>query len=519
MMKKPFSRVGWILGSVVYALFFALGAQIDSAHACTLPGTLIRFLPALAAALLILRLILSGLDRLPALRPAERRLPLLLCQGVILFCWLPMFLTHYPGSFVYDTIQEMHQVASGHYTVFHPVLHMLFMRLCMSLIGITGSFEKCLAICTLLQMLLLSLLFALCCASLSRTAGRRAELAACAFFALYPVHMAMSVNFVKDTLFSGFFALYVTLLLEEAEVPLPLRRRCLLLLSGILACQLRNNMIYAAAVFCLFLLLIRPVRRLFPMALGVVLLSLGMQAGIRMAVHAAPGNTREMLSVPAQQLSLAYREHPEAFSEEDTAMLDSLFPTKSYLLYTEDIADPVKDQLDDAWFSAHRGEAAALWLRIGLRCPGSYISAFLRLMLPAYYPYASWHFTADWLEVGFDGLALTQGYGIEPLQQTHRFEDIRAWLKDNLWKNGASGIPVLRLLFNTGVLFWLCGLCLVLAACRGNLRCSGVLLLPFLLWGTYLLGPVMQGRYAYPFVCALPAMLAAVLRKTDDSGC
>ena len=30
--------------------------------------------------------------------------------------------------------------------------------------------------------------------------------------------------------------------------------------------------------------------------------------------------------------------------------------------------------------------------------------------------------------------------------------------------------------------------------------------LPVLLFGTYLLGPVMQGRYIYPFVCCLPVL-------------
>ena len=35
-----------------------------------------------------------------------------------------------------------------------------------------------------------------------------------------------------------------------------------------------------------------------------------------------------------------------------------------------------------------------------------------------------------------------------------------------------------------------------------------MLALPVLLYMTYLLGPVMQGRYLYPFVCILPTLLA-----------
>lgn len=35
----------------------------------------------------------------------------------------------------------------------------------------------------------------------------------------------------------------------------------------------------------------------------------------------------------------------------------------------------------------------------------------------------------------------------------------------------------------------------------------GAAMLAILLWGAYLLGPIMQGRYLDPFVCALPVLL------------
>ena len=37
--------------------------------------------------------------------------------------------------------------------------------------------------------------------------------------------------------------------------------------------------------------------------------------------------------------------------------------------------------------------------------------------------------------------------------------------------------------------------------------------LPLLLLGTFLLGPVMAGRYIYPFVCSLPVAAAAAEKK------
>ena len=50
---------------------------------------------------------------------------------------------------------------------------------------------------------------------------------------------------------------------------------------------------------------------------------------------------------------------------------------------------------------------------------------------------------------------------------------------------------------------------------EGKAGLAGVL--PLMLLATFLLGPVMAGRYIYPFVCALP-VLAGRTRKLKSSG-
>ena len=79
----------------------------------------------------------------------------------------------------------------------------------------------------------------------------------------------------------------------------------------------------------------------------------------------------------------------------------------------------------------------------------------------------------------------------------------------------AADIPLLRWVFNAGLVIWLMGLCVLHAMYAGRWKRFAVLLLPVLLWGTYLLGPVVQGRYVYPFVCLLPLMLAVCKTKEE----
>ena len=73
---------------------------------------------------------------------------------------------------------------------------------------------------------------------------------------------------------------------------------------------------------------------------------------------------------------------------------------------------------------------------------------------------------------------------------------------------GADGIPVVRWLFNTGAVYWLLLLLVLYDLYGGRYDRFALSLLPVMLWGTLLLGPVMQGRYLYPFSCVLPLFAA-----------
>lgn len=518
-MNRPSARGRMLIllfGAAMYAALFALLSQIDESGTCSLGKAFVRFLPALPVALAALWLLLCALPRAmnkrlkPIVRDeGEKRFGTPVAFALILLSFVPMFLVFYPGSFMYDTQRQTFQIAGNAYDMFHPLLHTLMIRFALSFLDRMGSFERCAALYSLMQMTLLAACFALTCASLSRIRSRRAAHWAVLFFILYPAHMAMASNCIKDVLFSGFFALFVTLCVEEACRGLSRGHCALAIVSGILACLLRNNMIYAAIVWVVILLIFgRRMKRLLVMALTVIVLAQGANAALGAWTDAAHGSVAEMLSVPIQQLARAYRERPECFTEEDIACMDALFPEQAYLLYEPTLSDPVKNAMDTGWFSAHRMEALALWARIGRQCPGVYVDAFLNLTLPSLYPYSQYRVAQPYIEVGLQNHVLTGPFAQPDMTSPARFEGIRQWLDEHIYKTGADDIPVVRWLFNTGAIFWLCGLCVLAAAIRGDGRRLLVLALPVLLYMTYLLGPVMQGRYLYPFVCILPTLLA-----------
>lgn len=195
--------------------------------------------------------------------------------------------------------------------------------------------------------------------------------------------------------------------------------------------------------------------------------------------------------------------------------MDTYLRDRGYERYNPTLADPVKWCFNNEAFEADPAGAAKLWLSIGRKCPNIYLDAFLDLMLPFLYPTTTYRVTPEYIDSGSYGGVLTALYTQPPIVHPSRFDAVRAWLDVHIWANGADEFPLLRWVFNAGLVIWLMGLCVLHAMYAGRWKRFAVLLLPVLLWGTYLLGPVVQGRYVYPFVCLLPLMLAVCKTKEE----
>lgn len=274
---------------------------------------------------------------------------------------------------------------------------------------------------------------------------------------------------------------------------------------------MRNNMIYAMAAWAVLLLLWRKrYLRLAGYGLLIVVLSRCVNAGLVTATDAQPGKAVEMLSVPIQQLARARLYAPECFDEAQLELMDAVFCTEEfpegvYLMYEPTISDSVKNRLDDEQVRERLPELAKAWASVGLRCPGVYLDAFLNLALPSLYPYSAYRVRAPYIEVGGDA-ALTSPFGLPRMVRPRRFESIRTWLDERIFLTGADDHPVFRWLFNIGGIFWLLLLFTLYDVYCGRWDRVAACLLAVLLYGTYLLGPVMQGRYLYPFICTLPLL-------------
>ena len=498
-------------GAGIYAVLYALYSQIDQWGQLKLGiwGTVGRFALAYPIALLVLMLLFVYVMPRMEVSPDTPGCGKSFCvRGVwlLLLCaYTPMFLIVFPGSFTYDSMTQIAQIASGQYDAFHPLLHTLMIRACLSLYDVFQSMERCGAVYSVIQMILVSGLFAQTCGVISKIVSCRAAWWSAVFFALYPSHFAFASNCTKDVLFSACIALFLALCLEEiTDGNLRAGQRVFRLAMGTLACLLRNNMIYAMAVWAVVLLFAG--KRLRPIAVcGIlsVVLSFSLNSALIRGLHADDGNVREMLSIPMQQLARAKLYAPEVFDEEESALLDELIADQAYQHYNPTISDGVKNALIEERFLENPKQAFGLWLSVGRKCPKVYLDAFLNQTCASMYPYTEYMHNFAYIDIG-SGRALTAPFGLPPIHPPARFEKARTWLHEHLFKNGADEHPVFRWIFNTGLVFWLLLAHVIYEIYLGIRARVLVFFLLVLLWGTYLLGPIMYGRYLYPFVCALP---------------
>ena len=517
-------RAAALLGGMMFSLLLALGWQMEHWGTCRLPAVL------LAAALLTLpfaallafafegrwkRLIPARLRAFPDVRgpfcPAR-------AAALLMLCYLPMLAIAFPGSFAYDAPFQIRQVMTGAYSTHHPLLHTLLLGGCVALGRALGNITLGAALYTLVQMVLLAACFALTCASIARRCGEKSARRALLCFGLYPLHMFMAVNATKDVLFGGFFALTLALSLELAEGGNGCGLYAGMLTSGALAMLLRNNAVYAAAVWIVLLIPVcmkkgkgvrASLRRRLALpacAAAAMALALCVNALLAAATGAARGDAREMLSWPIQQLARARLTQEDRLTAEEKQAIDELMPGEAWRQYDPTVSDPVKFAFDTQRLMEDPGRYARVWLSVGRKCAGTYLDATLALTYPFFYPYSEYRVSGYYLQMGISTEQLEQWCDFDWIGSASAAPRVLASLTWRFGAKGAMQIPVVGWLFNTGAIVWVMLALILREAYFGRWRRFAVSLLPMLLWATFLLGPVMAGRYIYPFVCALPVL-------------
>lgn len=225
---------------------------------------------------------------------------------------------------------------------------------------------------------------------------------------------------------------------------------------------------------------------------------------------------KEMLSVPFQQTARTFAAYPEDVSVEEFAAVNAVLPAESLAaLYNPDLADPVKESYklhnskiegSFAYADEHPDALGAylrVWASMGLRHPGTYVSATVANTYAYFYP-------GTVIDVDGTRPVLLLGQIGEPINLTY---DAHYLMPEGVVKAASDAVqgtlswPGARFLYGAGAYVW------ALVAAAAYLvharRWEGlVVCVPAAMLVLTVLGGPLNGhlRYVMPMIAVLPLL-------------
>ena len=453
---------------------------------------------------------------------------LFLVWGVIFVCWLPAYLVCFPGILSYDIVNQTRDalgvIADNHHPVLHTWLIRVFMRLGE---GVFNSYETGIGFLALIQMLLLSYALVRVVLLLKKYKVPMPVVVGTALCsALWFMNACLSIAMIKDALFAAFlvlFACHFTEIVIEPEQYVKKKLNLILLaVIGFFLCATRNNGFHIY-LFCfggLALFRIRNIKKIkgYIALIAVIVLPVLIfkiySGPVFDAWDIKPGQVREALCLPIQQLKRVDAHRADQLSEEQVTRMHYYFYDQknaaasdsghAYEPFTADCAKSVFDS------ESYNNDPIAFWkfyLEIGLHFPKDYVVAFLSNTLGHWYPgqdefsYVEYdNYPPDWFVVPLERKSLIK---LEAIDNFYRSLCQSTFLRT---------IPVLNIAFVSGYISWLVLLVMILAwkNFKQYIRMFPVFLPLIGQFGIMLLSPMASYRYSWPLFLLLPIGFTAI---------
>ena len=527
---------------------------------------------------------------------------------------LVSLLAVYPGFFVYDAAEELAMVETRTFSTHHPLLHVLLLGgSILAVHKVTGSYNLGIFCYMLFQMAVMDAVFAALIREMGHgkivmrgsvsgeagaangegtlaekqdTAGARCsgkwsgiQIFGILWLAFCPVVTMFVLCSCKDGLFAAallLMTMYLKRILcgraretEQAaddesakkEVQSQSRRdRIGFVVSGTLMMLLRNNGVYAYAVFVViigaagFVRWIRSAMashegdgekgRASAIALFLLplLLYLGCSQGLAAATHADSSESQEILTVPIMQLARVWNAEPDSFSKEEKALMYELMASEEQTIDSEStdsesaadsdagtemlgweyynpvLSDQVKLRFRSDVYRLNRGAFWRMWLRQGLQHPAGYLNAWLMTSYGFWAPNAVVNcYRGNTVYTFTYGDSSYFGYETEQPGERRSLLSVLDGLYRFLSLDvRAQEIPVLRWILSPGSMAFVYLFCL-LTMLRKRQRRIMLAWMPLgLVWLTVLLGPCTLPRYVVYLWIGIPSIVSDAVGASEQ---
>lgn len=415
------------------------------------------------------------------------------------------YLAYFPGIFSYDIKGQVDQVVGiSPYCNYQPVIHTLLWGGTTYLEKLIGVHPAGLVIYCILQLLVTIAV----CGYMLRWMARKGVnriiiLLSWGYLTFMPTLQIFSIITTKDIYFSDALIILTTLLYDiGTEDKFSKFHFGGAVAAGVVACLLRNNMIYAVIFSLLVCLVMKGGKKLLLTVGSIAVSSVLFTKVLYPAMGVEPVMPREALSVPMQQMANVFINAPETFTEDEMQVFMEYVPWAGN--YNPRFTDVVKNGFEDENYKERTKAFWKLWFEIGTRVPMHYIDAFLTLNIPLWYPLAEPidpYANREYIETK---MLEKEEYKVEWMGVFPGLHEYYEGIAE--FRNPGMNLFFLKPLFSLGFPFVSMYLGIYLMCRDKRKEYFWIYMIYVGVFLTYLLGPVSNFRYIYPFCVAAPLL-------------
>lgn len=504
---------------VFLSVFMSVGYSINQGRCFTFALILVILIPVLFLVnWFLISLIYKFFDRLSNISVEYRFKNVFLLSFFLLMIFFTIeFLGFYPGMFNYDAYDQLQMYLNNNISEWHPVLHtMLIGKIIEFSYGHGMDVQNGIAIYTVIQYTVTALCFAYSLNYVYKKCNLKIWLVTTIFLSVFPTITLQIMSATKDSYFLAFFVLSMTLtvecIMDFEDFKKSLSKQIILVLSLLFILIFRNNCIYAFPVLCLAMLCAaKDKKRIIILLSTVVLLFVGYKTLYVRSIITVNVDSREMLSVPSQQLARIYMTDDSDLSEEDRIVIENFI---GYGL--EDCipssADIVKYSLNMNYYAENRSVIMNTWFRSVVHNPGMAIMSFADLNCGFWYPLYDLTVCYDG-EKGYWEVWSKYPFYIEP--KIRPLWDFYQFFLNTDFSN-IFLIPV-YLLFAPATFFYIFVIMFGYSLKTKSASFNSIFSFCLVYWCTFLLGPVVLVRYVTFLYAIVPLYFILIFKKEKNN--
>ena len=326
-------------------------------------------------------------------------LPLL----IILVCWLPYVIIFYPGimgpdssnqikQFFGMTISETSSTNSVNLidenvkiTNHHPVLHTVFLGVCVKIGKFIGNDNLGIFLYTIIQVILMSSALAYIINFMKKLkTNNYIRTVALIIFAVFPIFPVSTLYITKDIAFTSMLLIYICelykIIKDYEKEKISKKRLILIIFLSLMVCLFRNNGIYTILLSLPFAAIANKLNRkniLFATLIVFILYESFIKI-LLPALKIPNTGVREMLSVPFQQTARYVKEYENEVTEEEKEKIDKILNYETLSSrYDPQRSDNVKKQYNKDATGEDLKNYFQVWFKQFLKHPNVYIESFI----------------------------------------------------------------------------------------------------------------------------------------------